>query len=437
MGNQYSIIISAFLTISMLTFVAPTMKLIIFLSALLVLATYSCGESVASSAQEPKDTSTKLESGPWMFYMQLNDSTSLPFNVTIENDYTAVIRNGEEEIMVSDISWLEDTIVLRMPVFDSEFRLFAEHNTLNGYWYNHAKGDNYKIPVFANAAVSERWNCEESNQALSAKWEVQFSPDSDDSYPAVGIINTDKEVTGTFITETGDYRFLAGVFCDSVLKLSCFDGSHAFLFNAKLNSDGELSGYFYSGNHWSEPWLATPNPDAQIDDPFELTYLKEGYDGISFKLKNTSGETVSYPSDKFKNTVTIIQIMGSWCPNCMDETKMFTELHNAYNKDGLEIISVCYEKPDSYDSAVPNMLRIKEHFNSKYDFVYGGPASKSVANDSFPMLNHVMSFPTAIFIDKSGVIRKIHTGFYGPGTGEYHTKTRSMIENLVLSLLAE
>ena len=34
------------------------------------------------------------------------------------------------------------------------------------------------------------------------------------------------------------------------------------------------------------------------------------------------------------------------------------------------------------------------------------------------MLNHVLSYPTSIFVDKTGKVRKIHTGFNGPATGD-------------------
>lgn len=59
----------------------------------------------------------------------------------------------------------------------------------------------------------------------------------------------DNIVTGTFRTTTGDYRYLEGVLNGNQLKLSTFDGAHAFLFTAEV-SDSVMHGMFYSGNHW-------------------------------------------------------------------------------------------------------------------------------------------------------------------------------------------
>jgi len=53
------------------------------------------------------------------------------------------------------------------------------------------------------------------------------------------------------------------------------------------------------------------------------------------------------------------------------------------------------------------------------------------------MLNNFEAFPTLIIIDKKGVVRKIHTGFNGPGTGIYYTEFVREFEKTIDDLLAE
>ena len=53
------------------------------------------------------------------------------------------------------------------------------------------------------------------------------------------------------------------------------------------------------------------------------------------------------------------------------------------------------------------------------------------------MLNHVLSYPTSIFIDKTGKVRKIHTGFNGPATGEKYTEFKTEFNAFMTMLLAE
>jgi len=66
-----------------------------------------------------------------------------------------------------------------------------------------------------------------------------------------------------------------------------------------------------------------------------------------------------------------------------------------------------------------------------------GNSSKTKAQEKLPMLNHVLSYPTSVFIDKSGKVRKIHTGFNGPATGEKYTQFKAEFERYVGILLAE
>ena len=66
-----------------------------------------------------------------------------------------------------------------------------------------------------------------------------------------------------------------------------------------------------------------------------------------------------------------------------------------------------------------------------------GSSSKEEANKKLPMLNHVLSYPTTIFIDKSGEVRKIHTGFNGKATGGKYVDFVNELELFVGQLLNE
>jgi hypothetical protein len=64
-------------------------------------------------------------------------------------------------------------------------------------------------------------------------------------------------------------------------------------------------------------------------------------------------------------------------------------------------------------------------------------SGKGRASAQLPFLNHVMSFPTCIFVDRKGKVRRIHTGFYGPGTGRYYEAYKSDLYAFVQQLLNE
>ena len=64
-------------------------------------------------------------------------------------------------------------------------------------------------------------------------------------------------------------------------------------------------------------------------------------------------------------------------------------------------------------------------------------ASKENNSAQLPFLDHVMSYPTCIFIDKAGKVRRIRTGFYGPGTGEHYVNYKRNLDSFIQQLLAE
>ena len=381
------------------------------------------------------------KSGKWHAKLSLEKGVSLPFifHLTqIDTNWTMTIVNGEEEILLEDLVFTKDSLKVTFPVFEAELRFkLINENTLQGEWVNYYKSKDYKLPIVATLGAVNRFDTVSSPTKIAPTYEVTFSPDTDEKYPAIGIFKQNGSIVhGTFATETGDYRHLEGVVTKDSLKLSTFDGSHAFLFKAAV-SDSMLSGTFWSGNHFKENWQAEINPNAKLKNADSLTYLKSGYEKIAFSFPNAAGEMVSLKDKQFKNKVVIVQIMGSWCPNCLDETNYLSSLYKKYNQKGLEVIALAFERTTSKEKALKNLKKLKKKTGAYYTFLLGGATRADKAEEKLPMLNHVMSYPTAIFIDRAGNIRRIHTGFYGPSTGKYYKDFSTKTEHLVIKLLNE
>lgn len=100
------------------------------------------------------------------------------------------------------------------------------------------------------------------------------------------------------------------------------------------------------------------------------------------------------------------------------------------------MIGIAFEKTDAFEKAKKNISRLKKKYNAGYEFLISGFRPKD-ADKALPMISHVMSFPTTIFIDKKGDVRNIHTGYSGPAVGEVHTKFVNETELLVKNLLQE
>jgi thiol-disulfide isomerase/thioredoxin len=188
---------------------------------------------------------------------------------------------------------------------------------------------------------------------------------------------------------------------------------------------------------YQETWLAAKDENAELPDAETLTYLKDGYDSIEFEFPNEKGEMVSLKDEKYQDKVVLVQILGSWCPNCMDESKFYVKWLNEHPDVPVEVIGLAFEKKTDPEFAFPKIQKMKGRFGMDYEVLLAGLNSGKEAAKALPMLNHVMSFPTTIYVDKQGKVRKIHTGFSGPGTGEYYEKFTEDFDRFMEKLIAE
>ena len=395
--------------------------------------------SVNLSAQE-----IQISPGKWKVKLLPNDSIEMPFFFEIKlnqsKKYNFTILNGEERINILNYKQKEDSLFIELPIFNSELKIqILDEYNLCGKWYNYAKGSDYKIPLIGFKTNEERFVFEENSKDqinFTGKYQTTFSTKKN-PWVAIGLFNQRKnKITGTFLTETGDFRFLEGNVNGNEMKLSCFDGSHAFYFDGRFENDS-IKGTFYSGNHYHTDWVAVKNNNYQLRSPDSITKTVNNETSLKFTLPDLDSNLFVFPNTKYQNKVTIIQIMGSWCPNCMDETKYYQTLYKKYNNKGLEIIAVAFETPKDFHSKARMLKKLKNHFNIQYKIIVGGDASKKIASEVFPNLNSIVSFPTSIFLDKDNNIRKIHTGFNGPGTNKHYKDYIKKTESLIKDLLEE
>ncbi len=373
-------------------------------------------------------TDTNPESGMWRATITLNDSTLLPFNFELQkkdSSYSLIIHNAEERITVNEIEDLGDSLRVQMPVFVNYLVLQKGAKTMNG-WYINPDGENYKLPFKASYGNEDRFEGSAKNCCdIAEKWAVKFRPGAENEKMAIAYFKQqNQQVTGTFVTETGDYRYLQGNLFGNHLQLSSFDGTHLYYFTAQVNNGQITDGLHYSGRGGLRSWLAYRDDDFELRNADSLTFLKEGYDTFDFSFNDVEGNLVSLSDDRFKDKALIVQIMGSWCPNCMDETRYLKDVYAEYQNQGLEVVGLNFERGRDVESARKRTHKMINDLEIPYPILLAGITRDDKAAELLPMLNHVMSYPTSIYLNRDKSIRKIHTGFAGPGTPLFDTFVR-------------
>ncbi len=374
---------------------------------------------------KPKDKETlkfdEVTQGEIPFIFDVIYDTKDDFHIEIINGTEKINVPKENIILGIDSVAGRKTIIIDFPHYDSYIKAYYQENIIEGYWIVETK-ENYRIKFLAKQGDAHRFSTLKKTPKIdiSGKWEVLFGIDTEDTYPAIGEFQQNGNyLTGTFLTETGDFRFLEGTIQDDKVYLSCFDGSHAFLFAAKIDEDKNILGSFRSGKHYQTLWTAKRNDKATLTNPNELTYLKEGYDKLSFSFTNTSGKIVSLTDEKYKGKNKIVQIIGTWCPNCADETEFLTQYLKENPIPNLEVIALAFEKHKNQEKAFKAINTFKKRFDVPYEVLLAGNSSKTEASERLPMLNKIISYPTMIFLDQNDKVLKIHTGFSGPATSKF------------------
>jgi len=137
----------------------------------------------------------------------------------------------------------------------------------------------------------------------------------------------------------------------------------------------------------------------------------------------------------YSNKVVVVQIMGTRCPNCLDESVFLNKYLATNHTKGFEVVALDYERTADLDKIRSNIKRVKDHLQLNYPILYAGNANRDSSSASLPMLSKLAAYPTSIIIDRKGIVRKIHTGFSGPATGaEYESYTKEfdvLVEELL------
>lgn len=389
-----------------------------------------------------------LQTGKWRALLHRADGQDIVFNFLWEyqkNKPVLYVLNAGEKLAVTELRFAGDSLFMTMPFFESAFRLrIYDKDSLDGKWIKAtSSGKNNEMPFTATSRVKYRFMPAGKKAAanISGRWAVQFyDREGKADEPAIGVFSQQGEkITGSILTPTGDYRFLEGNLEGNLLQLSTFDGSHAFTLRAEVKDQRLENGVFYAGAVGKQTWTAVKNDTATLPN-LAAMYLKKGEDGyLNFSFKDIDGKMVSLQDNRFKNKVVVIQLMGSWCPNCMDETAFLSAYYNKNRQRGVEVIALAYEYTTSFERSQQSLRRFQQRFNVNYPMLITGVSVTDTlrTEKTLPQFTRIKSFPSSIILDRTGKVARIDNGFVGPGTGDYYKVYTEEFEKLMDTLLKQ
>jgi len=374
-----------------------------------------------------------------------SDGGNNRFPIYVEQDlnnpsiFSAYVVNGLDTARFTRSNFLSpSTVLFSFEHYDSHILADIQADgSLKGTWKKRLSGGEYEPMEFSANPVSRfvrypnpKHNPESS--VFDGEWQVTFMEEDGSTYPATGVFHSAKNgFFGTFLTETGDYRFLEGSANDTSFIISDFDGGHAFRFNATLQKDGSLKGDFWSRKSYHETFTAIRG-ENKLADAYSLTELSEPNAKIDFSFPDLNGNIITNHAEQFKNKPMLVYLFGSWCPNCADEAKMLREVYaKSYKDTDLQIVGIAFEYTGDFAQDAEMVKLYRKRFQIPWTTLVGGSNDKLEASKLLPFVKEIKSFPSSFFVNREGIITAVHTGFKGPGTGAYHLEEKQhFIKNI-------
>ena len=407
-------------------------KLFIFIALIIVIS--SCTQ---------QSNTNKLQSGTWLGELEVAENKKVPFlfevSSTTNDSSTVTLINGEDRFDLEGVTLNNDTIIIPIVAYDAVIKGTVSDNKIDGKFIKNYIEDDEGVPFRATYGINNRFepSSNPTSQHIDGKWDVIFVGEQGDTTHNVGIFKTDNNIiTGSILTLSGDLRYLEGAYTEKGVQLSAFGGLSPYYFEFNFTGENSFEGTFYT-TRGTTRIIGTKNENAALADAYSLAGLKEEYETLSFELPDLNGNIVSLKDEKYQGKVVIVSILGSWCPNCLDEMAFLAPWYEENKDRGVEVIGIAFERKNDFEYGKKALTQLKERYNTGYPLLFGGAVGRENVAGALPELENFSSYPTTIYIDKQGKVNKIHTGFNGPATGLFYEDFKKDFNQLIDTLLEE
>jgi thiol-disulfide isomerase/thioredoxin len=392
---------------------------------------------IALVAIAPAAVAQSLD-GLWDATITFNGQ-AIPFRLQIAGEGANLkgwLFNGEDKVVASGASFQNGSLLLNFDSYAAKLEAKLQDGELVGQYGPMLKKT---YPVTAQRHKAEP-SSSASAPSINGLWEVAVkSSKGEQAWRLIVQQKSASNVSAAILRVDGDTGALTGGYKDGKFVLSHFSGGRPALMVLTPGSDGTLA-IDMTDLHGTSQLTAT-RPDvarakglAPPTDPDHHTTVKDASQPFQFSAPDLNGKIVSNTDARFQGKVVLVNITGSWCPNCHDEAPFLAELYRKYHSQGLEVVALSFEEEDQLKNPARLRAFMKE-YGIDYTVLLGGTPDERDAKLTQPV--NLNSWPTTFFLGRDGRVRFVHAGFPGPASGELYRQAAHEFQSQVESLLAE
>ncbi len=376
----------------------------------------------------------------------VEDSYRVPFVLYVNRDakgFSASLGNGRDRIAFNSVKRNDRKFVFHLDQYDASLTLRCTQGVkicsrLEGeYTRQRAKA----LVHYAVTATRQRYGEPMDHSTLAPDWQFTFTghdgkPASEPTAPGSFTVKADR-VEGTIAPVSGDYGLLAGTLRQGELHLSRFDGIHLLRLDGHVVSPERMEGVFHVSPGNPQSFVATPTAAPEgFAEAEQLTHAEDPKAVFHFHAEDATGATITEADPRFQGKVVLLDLFGTWCPNCQDEAPLLQSLYEKYHSRGLEVVGLSYEYTDDHARSLRLIEIYRKKFGVTFPLLLSGTTDQGDVERTLPQLKNFGAFPTTIFLDRHGRARLVHAGFSGPATGRLD-EVRQSFERTLDELLNE
>jgi len=383
----------------------------------------------------PSPAAAQSLAGLWDASVVAN-TLEIPFRFEIAGEGAAIkgsFFNGDEKVTSTSGAFANGALTLSFDEYGTQLVATLKDGRLEGEYSRGTRGAPYPFQAkrFSPVVVGDT-----SIPSIAGLWNIQVKSSKGEAAWQLIVRQSGAEASAAILRVDGDTGTLTGSYRDGKFVLSHFSGARPALLALTPAADGTLA--VVQGRE--DPLTAYRADQARAkglpepSDPSRFTSVKDPTEPLRFSFPDLSGKIVSNTDEKFRGKVVIVNIGGSWCPNCHDEAPFLSDLYRKYRGQGLEVVLLSFEEAEQ----MKNPARVRA-FIKKYGIEYTVlvPGEPRELADKMPQGVNLNSFPTSFILGRDGKVRSVHAGFPGRASGEFHTQAKAEVTSTVERLLAE
>ena len=402
------------------------------LEFVIVLAVWLCNTAVSTFAQSA--------AGLWDATVTVN-GVAIPFRIEILGSGSkthSYFFNGNDKVNPSTRGNFQNgSLVLEFDSYGTKLEAILKDGVLRGT-YGAGSGSSYPLEARRHSA-SIVSSSTASVPSIDGLWEIQVkSPKGESAWNFI-VDQSGSSISAAILRVDGDTGTMTGRYQEVKFVLSHFSGERPFYVEVSPASDGSLH-LDVTSLHGRDNLVALRPADARTkglappDDPAQHTKVKNPTEPLHFSFPDLNGQTVSDTDARFRGKVVLVNITGSWCPNCHDEAPFLEELYRKYHGQGLEIVALDFEPADQLKD-LSRLHAFIKRYGIEYTYLVAGEPGQ--LNEKIPQAEGLNAWPTTFFVGRDGLVHAVHTGFTSRASGEFDSHLKDEIKTSVARLLLE